>query len=198
MSFKIEKGQLCVSPIVPSFGFFCTYLTLECQVIVGTNGSGKSTVLKLILRLYDPTEGMILVNNQDIKTLKLADLRESVAVLFQDYTHFPLTVSHPSPKRRSASWSLTRGLVYGRSKTTSRLGTLRMHTMKPRSERRHDWVVLKSSSTRWSGGSIRIWNDLSRMSGIYPATRRQNPGGRSITIWFVRLLGVLGTRIRSS
>lgn len=46
-----------------------------------------------MLRLHDPTEGTILVNGQDIKTLKLADLRESMAVLFQDYSHFPLTVS---------------------------------------------------------------------------------------------------------
>lgn len=72
VTFKVEKGQLCV--------------------IVGKNGSGKSTVLKLILRLYDPTEGTILVNGQDIKTFKLADLRESMAVLFQDYTHFPLPI----------------------------------------------------------------------------------------------------------
>jgi len=62
-------------------------------VIVGSNGSGKSTVLKLILRLYDPTEGVILINDQDISTLKLADLRECVSALFQDYTHFPLSVS---------------------------------------------------------------------------------------------------------
>ena len=51
-----------------------------------------------MLRLYDPTEGAILVNGQDIRTLKLADLRESMAVLFQDYTHFPLTVSYPQPE----------------------------------------------------------------------------------------------------
>ena len=63
------------------------------QVIVGTNGSGKSTVLKLISRLYDPTEGQILVNGQDIKTLKLKDLRNAICVLFQDYSHFPLSVS---------------------------------------------------------------------------------------------------------
>jgi ABC-type multidrug transport system fused ATPase/permease subunit len=76
-----------------SIGFdFYARLTFDCQVIVGTNGSGKSTMLKLMLRLYDPTEGAIFVNGQDIKTLKLVDLRESMAVLFQDYTHFPLTV----------------------------------------------------------------------------------------------------------
>ena len=49
-------------------------------------------MLKLILRLYDPTEGTILINGEDIKTLRIADLRECVSVLFQDYTHFPLSV----------------------------------------------------------------------------------------------------------
>ncbi|KAI3619668.1 abc transporter related protein [Moniliophthora roreri] len=72
VSFKIEQGQLCV--------------------IVGRNGSGKSTILKLIARLYDPEEGQILIDGRDIKALKLADLRRAMAVLFQDYTHFPLSI----------------------------------------------------------------------------------------------------------
>ncbi|KAL5535096.1 hypothetical protein ACEPAF_3189 [Sanghuangporus sanghuang] len=72
VSFKIERGQLCV--------------------IVGVNGSGKSTILKLLTRLYDPTEGKILIDGRDIKALKLKDLRHAVAVLFQDYSHFPLSI----------------------------------------------------------------------------------------------------------
>ncbi|KAG2030068.1 P-loop containing nucleoside triphosphate hydrolase protein [Suillus americanus] len=72
VSFKIEASQLCV--------------------IVGGNGSGKSTILKLISRIYDPTDGTILVNNCDIKTLRLADLRAAMSILFQDYTHFPLSI----------------------------------------------------------------------------------------------------------
>ena len=66
------------------------------QVIIGSNGSGKSTILKLVARIYDPSEGIILVNGQDIKTLHLVDLRRAMAVLFQDHTHFTLSVS-PTP-----------------------------------------------------------------------------------------------------
>ncbi|KZV64748.1 P-loop containing nucleoside triphosphate hydrolase protein [Peniophora sp. CONT] len=72
VSFKVLPGQLCV--------------------IVGANGSGKSTVLKLCSRIYDSTEGSILIDGHDIRTLKLTDLRRAMAVLFQDYTHFPLSI----------------------------------------------------------------------------------------------------------
>lgn len=48
--------------------------------------------MKLLLRLYDPTEGEILINGQDINTLKLEDLRSCVAALFQDFTLFPVSV----------------------------------------------------------------------------------------------------------
>lgn len=72
MSFKLSAGQLCV--------------------IVGANGSGKSTILKLVARLYDAEEGQILLDGHDIRTLRLYDLRQAISVLFQDYTHFPLSV----------------------------------------------------------------------------------------------------------
>jgi len=61
-------------------------------VLVGFNGSGKSTILKLLNRLYDPTEGSILIDGRDIKQLKLKDLRSCISTLFQDYTHFPLSI----------------------------------------------------------------------------------------------------------
>lgn len=44
------------------------------------------------MRIYDPTEGEILVDGQNIQSLKLQDLRRATSVLFQDYTHFPLSV----------------------------------------------------------------------------------------------------------
>lgn len=48
--------------------------------------------MKLISRIYDPTEGTILIDNRDIKTLRLADLRAAMSILFQDYTQFPLSI----------------------------------------------------------------------------------------------------------
>ncbi|KZT08913.1 P-loop containing nucleoside triphosphate hydrolase protein [Laetiporus sulphureus 93-53] len=72
LSFRLSPGQLCV--------------------IVGANGSGKSTILKLLIRLYDVEEGEILIDGRDIRSFRLTDLRQSVSVLFQDYTHFPLSI----------------------------------------------------------------------------------------------------------
>ena len=52
--------------------------------------------MKLISRIYDPTEGTIFVDDKDIKTLKLVDLRRAMSILFQDYSYFPLSVGfHP-------------------------------------------------------------------------------------------------------
>ena len=76
------------------------------QVIVGSNGSGKSTILKLITRLHDPEEGEIFFGGHDIKTLKLHDLREAVSVLFQNYTLFPLTVRPSLPPVAHSTHSL--------------------------------------------------------------------------------------------
>lgn len=53
--------------------------------VVGYNGAGKSTFIKLICRLYEPTEGKILMGGIDISTIPLHDYREQLAVVFQDY-----------------------------------------------------------------------------------------------------------------
>ena len=91
VSFKIGAGQLCVSsPLHECHRLLNFRLTI--QVIVGVNGSGKSTILKLISRIYDPTEGTIFIDDKDIRTLKLTDLRRAISILFQDYTYFPLSV----------------------------------------------------------------------------------------------------------
>ena len=65
----------------------------EAIALVGRNGAGKTTIVKLLTRLYDPDEGQILVNGRDIKEYDLPALREQIGVIFQDYVTYFLTAS---------------------------------------------------------------------------------------------------------
>ena len=56
----------------------------EKIAIVGATGSGKSTIIKLILRLYDLENGVIKINNKNIKNFKISDLRSSISLVNQD------------------------------------------------------------------------------------------------------------------
>ena len=60
--------------------------------IVGVNGAGKSTLVKLLCRFYDPTRGAITWDGVDIRDVTVADLRERIGAVFQDYMEYDLTV----------------------------------------------------------------------------------------------------------
>ena len=64
----------------------------EKVAIVGATGSGKSTIIKLILRLYDLQSGEIKINNKNIKNYKLIDLRSSISLVNQDIFLFADTI----------------------------------------------------------------------------------------------------------
>lgn len=61
----------------------------EKLAVVGMNGSGKTTMIKLLCRLYDPDEGEILLNNVDIKKFKQEEYSKLFSIVFQDYKLFP-------------------------------------------------------------------------------------------------------------
>lgn len=61
--------------------------------IVGSTGSGKTTLVSMIPRLYDPDEGCVLVDGVNVKDLSLQELREQVAVVLQKNTLFSGTVA---------------------------------------------------------------------------------------------------------
>ncbi len=60
--------------------------------IVGLNGAGKTTFIKLLCRLYDPTEGVILVDGSNIRTYDYAQYMEQFAPVFQDFKLFAMPI----------------------------------------------------------------------------------------------------------
>lgn len=60
--------------------------------IVGRNGVGKTTLVKLLCRLYDPTSGAITVDGRDIRTFDVEAWRARVSVVFQDFVRFELSL----------------------------------------------------------------------------------------------------------
>ncbi|MBO5065711.1 MAG: ABC transporter ATP-binding protein [Clostridia bacterium] len=64
----------------------------ETIAIVGKNGAGKSTFVKLLLRFYDVDTGEILYNGVNIKEYDIASLRSKLATVFQDYKVFALSI----------------------------------------------------------------------------------------------------------
>src|SRR5579862_5385660 len=65
--------------------------TNERLALIGENGQGKTTIVKLITRLYDPTEGQILLDGIDLRDYDLEDLHREIGVIFQDFMRYEMT-----------------------------------------------------------------------------------------------------------
>jgi len=72
-------------------GFNFTLATGERVALIGENGQSKTTVVKLITRLYDPTEGQILLDGVDLREYDLDDLHAEIGVIFQDFMRYEMT-----------------------------------------------------------------------------------------------------------
>ncbi|MBU2213877.1 ABC transporter ATP-binding protein/permease [Patescibacteria group bacterium] len=74
---------------------FClTIQPKEKVAFVGENGAGKTTIIKLLARFYDPTSGRILVNGTDVRTLDLENWHRQLAILFQDFNRYEDTAKN--------------------------------------------------------------------------------------------------------
>ena len=65
----------------------------ERVALIGENGQGKTTIVKLLTRLYDPTEGQILLDGVDLREYDLEDLHREIGVIFQDFMRYEMTAS---------------------------------------------------------------------------------------------------------
>jgi ATP-binding cassette subfamily B protein len=61
--------------------------------LIGENGQGKTTIVKLLTRLYDPTAGEILLDGVDLREYDIEDLCSQTAVIFQDFMRYEMTAS---------------------------------------------------------------------------------------------------------
>ncbi|MEO1790654.1 MAG: ABC transporter ATP-binding protein [Cyanobacteria bacterium J06629_19] len=64
----------------------------ESIAVVGVNGAGKTTLVKLLTRLYEPTAGSISIDGVPLSEFELKALRQNIAVLFQDFAHYKLSI----------------------------------------------------------------------------------------------------------
>ncbi len=64
----------------------------QSLAIVGENGAGKTTFIKLLTRLYEPTEGRVFLDGIDLREWNAADLRRRIGVIFQDFNQYQFIV----------------------------------------------------------------------------------------------------------
>ena len=63
----------------------------ERVALIGKNGEGKTTLVKLMTRLYDPAEGQVLLDGVDLREYNLEDLYREIGVIFQDFMRYEMT-----------------------------------------------------------------------------------------------------------
>ncbi len=96
----VGRGEVAFENVEFSYGKLPTLRTLtltaragETTALVGPSGAGKTTILALILRFFDPAAGKVLIDGVDIRTATLASLRSAMALVAQDTFLFAGTVA---------------------------------------------------------------------------------------------------------
>jgi ATP-binding cassette, subfamily B, bacterial len=79
------------NPVLKNINF--RLATGERIALVGENGQGKTTIVKLLTRLYDVTEGQILLDGVDLREYDIEDLWREIGVIFQDFMRYEMTAS---------------------------------------------------------------------------------------------------------
>ena len=86
LTFEYEQGQSVLSDVT------LTIAPGETVAIVGSTGAGKSTLVSLVPRFYDPTRGLVMLDGKDIRNFGLRSLREQISLVLQDALLFRGTV----------------------------------------------------------------------------------------------------------
>lgn len=93
IEFKNVCFQYPARPHITIFDNFCLKVSAgKSLAVVGQSGSGKSSVVSLVMRFYDPNSGAVLIDGMDIKTLNLKSLRLNIGLVQQEPALFSTTV----------------------------------------------------------------------------------------------------------
>jgi len=91
--FRFEDVSFCYpgsnQPVLNHFNL--TIAPGERIALIGQNGQGKTTIVKLLTRLYDPTSGRILLDGVDLRDYSVEDLHRQIGVIFQDFVKYEMT-----------------------------------------------------------------------------------------------------------
>lgn len=96
---SIDQGHVRFEKVSFSYGKQTVLEDIEFEAkpgqivaLLGATGSGKSTIISLIPRFYDPTQGKVLIDNKDIRTVQLQSLRSQIGIVLQETTLFAATI----------------------------------------------------------------------------------------------------------
>ncbi len=131
----------------------------ERVALVGENGAGKTTITKLLARLYDPTEGRIVLDGRDLRDYDLASVRAAIGVIFQDFVRYDMRFDENIAvgeigvlPRRHAERRTERGAGRGAGRSS------RAHRRRGRPLAR---VVVAAAAAEWvgadAGPALRRW-----------------------------------------
>lgn len=131
--------------------------------IVGANGSGKSTFIKLITRLYEPSEGEILLNDVNIKKYNIKEYHKIFAPVFQDYYLYNLSLLENITLSKNYNILSVQNIL-------AQSGLSSLVTNSPKREQTQIWKNLESDGIEPSGGEgqkIAIARAIFRNSPVY-------------------------------
>ena len=90
---RFEDVNYAYEPDVPVLKKISFTLKRNMKLaIVGQTGAGKSTIINLLARFYDPVKGRILINGHDIRDIPLASLRSRMSIVLQDSFLFSVSI----------------------------------------------------------------------------------------------------------
>lgn len=89
-----ENVRFGYEPLRPVLdGFDLTARVGHVTALVGTSGAGKSTAMALLLRLFDPDQGRVLINGISLSNMRVNDIRSAVAIALQENVLFPISIA---------------------------------------------------------------------------------------------------------